>query len=188
MGRRGPQPKPTAVKKLLGNPGRRRLRDDEPAPPPGEISAPDFVQPEAMGYWDSLAPLLAAMRVLTTADTFALGRLCNLYLRYKILNEYLMRKGATGTTYAIKDQKGKPKAAAEVPQAWEYRQIHNMILTHERELGLTPAARTRLRVEQTVTPVKPEASSPADVVGHIGDFCSGGGPAPARRARSNGAS
>lgn len=177
MGRRGPTPRPTAVKKLLGNPGRRALRDGEPSPPPGEIIAPDFLQPEAVSYWESALPVLIAMRVLTTADVYALARLCNLYARYKILNEYLMRKGATGTTYAIKDDKGKTRGAAEVPQAWEYRQLHGMMATLERELGLTPAARTRLRVEQApAAPKEPAHAAPADVAGRIGDFMLGGGP------------
>lgn len=181
MGSRGPQPKPTAIKKLLGNPGRRVLNDNEPIPPPGEIRAPASLRPEAKPYWDHLAPLLTAMKVLTTADVYVLCRLCNLHAMYKELTDFLMSKGANGGVYMVKDGNGRVRGVAELPQAWEWRQIHGMICSHERELGLTPAARTRLRVEPSSLPAAGMMDMPS-VVGPSGmkiqDFFSGGGPKP----------
>ena len=43
MGRRGPAPKPTAIKKAEGNPGKRKLNTEEPQPLPGVPECPDHL-------------------------------------------------------------------------------------------------------------------------------------------------
>ena len=174
MGRRGPKPKPTALKKLLGNPGKRALNEHEPIPPEGEIKPPPYVRDGARKYWDYYAPILASMRVLTVADVGLLGRYCNLLQRYELLDTFLMSKGPAGTTYALKDKNGKPRGAQEIPQAWEYRQVHGQLLSMERELGLTPSSRTRLRVEHGAAPSVPTtAATPKD--SNIRAFFAAGG-------------
>lgn len=175
MGRRGPQPKPSALKKLLGNPGKRVLNDNEPIPPDGAIVAPDYLHPAGKPYWDQLAPVLAAMRVLTVADVHVLARLVNHYVRYKELHTFLMKKGPAGTTYTVKDSKGKVQRVAEFPQAWEFRQLQSAIMLHERELGLTPASRTRLRVEQAIG-AAPQPQQPGEPNMKIANYFDGGGP------------
>lgn len=137
----------------------------------------------AKPWWNELAPVLTAMRVLTVADVHALARLCNLHHRYKVLSEFLMTKGASGTTVAIRDEKGKVKGVVEVPQSWEYRQIHSLILQHEAQLGLTPSARTRLRVEQgtTAAAVAPASKPLPERDVKLRDFFAGGGPAQPKK-------
>jgi P27 family predicted phage terminase small subunit len=174
MGRRGPKPKPTALKKLLGNPGKRALNEHEPIPPEGEIKPPPSVRAGARKYWDYYAPILVSMRVLTVADVGLLGRYCNLLQRYEILDEFLMAKGPAGTTYALKDKNGKARGAQEIPQAWEYRQVHGQLLAMERELGLTPSSRTRLRVENAATSPMPAAAPTLKDTGIRAFFAAGG--------------
>lgn len=174
MGRRGPQPKPTELKKLLGNPGRRRLSESEPVAPVAAIAPPPLLRSNARAYWDSMAPMLIQMRVLTAADVNTFARYCNLLARYKQLDEFLMEKGASGTTYVIKDGNGKARGAAEFPQAWEYRQVLNQLLTHEREFGLTPASRSRLSVEPASTAPAAEPIQQKDAA--LRDFFRAGGP------------
>ena len=148
-----------------------------------QVASPDG-QPKAIDpLMDGidLAPLLTAMKVLTTADVYVLCRLCNLHARYKELTDFLMSKGANGGVYMVKDGNGRVRGVAELPQAWEWRQIHGMICSHERELGLTPAARTRLRVEPSSLPATgmmdmPSVAGPSGM--KIQDFFSGGGPKP----------
>jgi hypothetical protein len=41
--RTGRPPKPTALKLMTGNPGRRPLPKDEPAPPKGDVLAPAWL-------------------------------------------------------------------------------------------------------------------------------------------------
>ena len=47
MATRGRKPKPTALKVLEGNPGKRPLNDREPVPPKGTLKCPAWLLPEA---------------------------------------------------------------------------------------------------------------------------------------------
>ena len=52
MGRR---PKPTHLKLIQGNPGKRSLNDAEPNPPRGVPSPPDHMTSAAKEAWNRLA-------------------------------------------------------------------------------------------------------------------------------------
>lgn len=43
----GRKPKPTALKKLEGNPGKRKLNTKEPIPAKGMLNCPEWLLPEA---------------------------------------------------------------------------------------------------------------------------------------------
>ena len=47
MATRGRKPKPTALKLLEGNPGKRPLNDREPVPPRAALKCPAWLLPEA---------------------------------------------------------------------------------------------------------------------------------------------
>lgn len=61
----GRKPKPTAVKKLEGNPEKRKLNTKEPIPANGMSVCPDWLMPEAKKEWNRLAELMNQMGVLT---------------------------------------------------------------------------------------------------------------------------
>jgi phage terminase small subunit len=79
MGLRGPAPKPTAIKKIEGNPGKRKLNAKEPVLPPGVPACPDHLDKIARLEWARVSKLLIGMKVLTEADYIALGNLCQAY-------------------------------------------------------------------------------------------------------------
>ena len=54
----GRKPKPTAVKKLEGNPGKRKLNTKEPVPAKGMPDCPEWLLPEAKKEWERLADLM----------------------------------------------------------------------------------------------------------------------------------
>ncbi len=83
MATRGRKPKPTALKILEGNPGKRPLNENEPIPPKGNIKCPTWLLPEAKKEWKRLAPSLEAMGVLTMADLTAFEGYCQAYARWK---------------------------------------------------------------------------------------------------------
>ena len=68
MATRGRKPKPTALKLLEGNPGKRPLNANEPIPPQGEVKCPSWLLPEAKKEWKRLAPAMESMGILTLAD------------------------------------------------------------------------------------------------------------------------
>ena len=60
----GRKPKPTAIKKLEGNPGKRKLNTKEPIPAKGMPNCPEWLMPEAKKEWERLADLMNQMGVL----------------------------------------------------------------------------------------------------------------------------
>ena len=78
MGARGPRPKPTAVKKREGNPGKRPLNEKEPEFKAPEVcpAAPAFLNEIARAEWDRVAPELFAQGLLKNPDIAALTAYC----------------------------------------------------------------------------------------------------------------
>ena len=77
MATRGRKPKPTALKLLEGNPGKRPINEHEPVPPKGTVKCPTWLEPEAKKEWKRLAPSLEAMGVLTQADLTSMQSFCS---------------------------------------------------------------------------------------------------------------
>jgi phage terminase small subunit len=72
--RTGRPPKPTALKILQGTARKHRLPKNEPVPPPGEIVKPRMRR-GASAIWDTYAPMVIHMGLLTPVDVplFALA-------------------------------------------------------------------------------------------------------------------
>ena len=64
----GRKPKPTALKKLEGNPGKRKLNTKEPMPGKGMPDCPKWLLPEAKKEWERLCVKLSEIGVLTEID------------------------------------------------------------------------------------------------------------------------
>jgi phage terminase small subunit len=79
---RGRRPKPTRLKLLTGNPGKRPFNDTEPRPEPVVPECPPELSELARREWDRLAPELAKLRIVTNLDRCrprsVLQRLCTL--------------------------------------------------------------------------------------------------------------
>lgn len=71
--------KPTALKLVQGNPGKRALNPAEPKPARALPSPPDHISIRARNAWGRVATMLDRMGVLTEADGLALERLCECY-------------------------------------------------------------------------------------------------------------
>jgi len=141
-GRRpGRPPMPTALKLLRGNPGKRRLNDDEPVLtaadetfdiPPTELNDNDRARAE----WSRLAPLMRACGLVSQAERSALIALCIEWSAYlaaqdELKQARLLPKGKNGKyrlspAIAIAD-----RALSNCHRLWS-------------ELGLTPSGRARV--------------------------------------------
>jgi P27 family predicted phage terminase small subunit len=86
---RGGKPKPTAIRRLEGNPGNRAYNHDEPVPPSTLPDCPDHLNPEAQSEWHRLAQVLHQMGVLTFVDRAALAAYCQCYGRWVEAEEKL---------------------------------------------------------------------------------------------------
>lgn len=67
----GRKPKPTAIKKLEGNPGKRKLNTKGPIQAKGMPECPEWLFPEAKKEWERLADLMNQIGVFTEVDMAA---------------------------------------------------------------------------------------------------------------------
>jgi P27 family predicted phage terminase small subunit len=136
---RGRKPKPTRLRVLEGNPGRRPFNEREPSPP---LAALEDVPVEiadnqrAVQEWQRLAPMLRDLRVLTEADRGSLLALCQQWSLYQEATSKIAQAGMV-----VKSPSGYPiqnpyigiasKALGHCVKLWA-------------ELGCTPSARSRV--------------------------------------------
>jgi len=137
MGRRGPPPAPAAVKRMLGNPGKRKITPDLPAPA-GTPPMPQrlMVEPAAVAKWNELVPILIQLGTLTQADGEALATLCEVYAATQAC---LLELRASGPVMKTDLGGVKPNPAGPL-----YRSLVALQASLMGEFGLTPSSRTRL--------------------------------------------
>lgn len=143
MGRRGPPAKPTALKLLQGNPGKRPLNQHEPKPKAGTPRCPEWLHVEAKACWKRLVPQLNDMGVVTLIDADALANYCDTWSRWKRAILFLQKNG---DVYTVKDEAGKVKYIQQLPQVAIARNLLAVLNRYQQEFGLTPAARSRIAV------------------------------------------
>jgi phage terminase small subunit len=78
----GRKPKPTALKLLKGNPGRRNLSKPAPAFDPAKPSPPPFLNDDALQEWHRLIDILFKTGVMTETDRAAFAAYCQSYGRW----------------------------------------------------------------------------------------------------------
>lgn len=78
-----PKPKPTNLKIIAGNPGKRALNDQEPVYSEGDLAAPEWLSDEATAIWERLAVNLEANGLLTQVNRDLLAVYCDLIADYR---------------------------------------------------------------------------------------------------------
>ncbi len=141
---KGRKPKPTKLKLLAGNPGKRPLNEDEPQFAPDLPEAPGFLLPEARAEWDRIAGQLFAQGVLTSVDRGALAVCCQAWGRAvqaeSALAE-LAEKDPSMHGLLIKTGRG----AVENPLVGIARRSMDLYLRGCAEFGMTPSSRSRIK-------------------------------------------
>lgn len=120
----GRPPKPTALKLLHGNPGKRKLNDKEPKPPVG-AEPPAYLKadPVLLAEWKLEAPRLTRLGLLTEIDGDVLARICVLRVRFRDA----LAEGAAASTLAA---------------------VSKELRSLELQFGMGAANRSRVKVEQ----------------------------------------
>ena len=137
MAKRGRKPKPTALKKLEGNPGKRPLNELEPMPQVTMLRCPNWLEPEAKKEWRRLAPVLIGAGILTSADAVPFAGYCQAYARWKEAEEQVSR---LGMVYKEKDtERVRPNPYIAIARS-AFAEVKSLAA----EFGLTPANRTAI--------------------------------------------
>jgi P27 family predicted phage terminase small subunit len=138
----GRKPKPSALKLLNGNPGKRPLNPAEPMyEVDDELSPPDDLDAEALSEWIRCAPLLRDAGVLTQIDRTALAALYMCYSRWIDAERHVRRDGCV-----ISGSTGSPVMNPYVRVA---AQALDQMRALMGDFGMTPSSRSRLRAEST---------------------------------------
>lgn len=133
---KGRKPKPTALKKLAGNPGKRPLNESEPSFETSDLRVPIYLIEEEKWEWVRLAPMLLQAGVLTEGDEIALAILCAKLVRWKRARALLRKSGETYIS-----SKGNEIRHPHVEIVTRLESDITKILA---EFGLTPSSRTRV--------------------------------------------
>ena len=133
---RGPVPKPTALRRRDGNPGKRGYNALEPVPPDGLPSCPDHLGDVARDEWDRIAGVLHDMGVVTTVDRAVLAAYCQCYGRWVEAEERLR-----DTPLLLKTPSGYVQQSPWLSVANKQLELMGRYMA---ELGITPASRSRV--------------------------------------------
>lgn len=139
----GRRPKPTVLKLVEGNPGKRAINKKEPKPKREIPSCPAHMSDAGKVAWGRLSVLLDRMGVLTEADSAAFERLCDCYSDILICRESLI---ADGWTYKTLDAQGNTLIKGN-PAATQLRSADSQFKSYLIEFGLTPAARSKVHAQ-----------------------------------------
>ena len=140
----GRRPKPTAIHILNGNPSRKKLNENEPRPPSGEVQVPAGLSALARVVWERLAPICLQMGTLTPADVEPFKRLCELQADLDKACESKDAEGF-GLFTLSEDYNGAPKMGLHAAVKLE-KELSPVIRPFYELFGLSPVARARIQV------------------------------------------
>jgi P27 family predicted phage terminase small subunit len=144
--KRGTKPKPTHLKLVTGNPGKRALNDAEVKPDPLIPDPPPELSADARVEWEVISKRLLAAGILTAIDRAALAAYCQAYGRWvqaeRALAEMAKRDLIT-TGLLIKTTNGN---AIQNPLVGTANKAMSDMVRYAAEFGMTPSSRSGIRI------------------------------------------
>lgn len=139
--------KPTALKLIQGNPGKRALSKSEPEPDYlNDLTPPIWLSLEGKRVWGREAPLQRQSRMLTVIDATAFGRWCEDQAGYEQMTSELV--GLRDLAVAEVCPEARAKLANRVMNLQNCISMYcKRLAAVDREFGRTPAARTRISTQ-----------------------------------------
>lgn len=148
MTKRGRPPKPTHLKLVTGNPGKRPIPDDwvkpsklDKAPPP-----PKHLDAYAAAEWRRLAKELATLGTLTNLDRGPFAAYCqawSIYLHAQEAIDDMARKDDTGMGAML--MRTKAGNVIQNPLIGIRNQAMKNMVRYAAEFGFTPSSRVRVQ-------------------------------------------
>lgn len=140
MSTRGRKPKPTAVKQLTGNPGKRPLARREPKPKTAVKKPYGLGQGLQARFWDEHAPELERLQILTGVDAAAFRLMAEHYAL--AVRAAVELRGEDSLTVEGRDGPKKN------PLVQVLRDQSAAFKSYATEFGMTPSARARLQLPE----------------------------------------
>lgn len=168
MGSRGPQPKTAEQRALTGVRSRRggggvgELPENRPMRPSGELVPPAYLSPAALPYWTEVAGWVSQMGLAWPCDAIVIAQIAELMHVQVELTKLTWGRGVKAVWTIQRDSQGNAVGMHANGQVKELREIRTELNKLLEQVGLTPAARTKLRVIAPPT-TQPQGGVPADV-------------------------
>ena len=143
------RPKPTALKELQGNAGHRPLNAQEPKPDVGCPEMPKGLRKTAQREWRRITADLLRLGVLTVVDGKALAMYCDAYADWEEAQRECVKEGLW-VEEPIVNKDGCVVGYKKKQAPWFNIKIIAMkvMKSYLIEFGLTPASRTKLKIEK----------------------------------------
>jgi P27 family predicted phage terminase small subunit len=152
----GRPPKPTRLKELEGNPGKRALNRDEPRFSAQGLTCPRWLDGEARKEWRRASKLLLAQRVATAADRSALAAYCVSYARWQQA-ETALSEGGLSQEIPVCNKQGDVVGMKDVvrPEVLIAQQYQRLMMAAAGKLGMDPSSRSKVSVvkEESLNPI-----------------------------------
>jgi len=140
------RPKPTKLKILQGNPGKRPLNGNEPRPEGKIPDCPSHLDSVAKKEWERVAPMLVKLGLLTEMDRPALAAYCQLYSRWVAIEEEMEESKLLMLKHTVDGAGNEHVETKQNPLVIMSRQILKEIRAFCVEFGMTPSSRAKLSV------------------------------------------
>ena len=138
----GPPKQPTAIRLLRGDPSKEGRRTTEPKPVAEEPTKPADLPAAASAIWDATVAVMASTPgLLTVADGVTVELFARTLARYRTLEAFVETHGPV---LVLRDDKGDVRYAQPAPHASLSAKLLPQLRGLAAELGLSPAARTRI--------------------------------------------
>jgi len=124
------RPKPTTLKLIEGNPGKRPLPENEPTPYPKAPKCPDDIDSGAQDVWKRLGPKLERLGLLTETDGDLFSMLCQIRSRLVWIHQEIDKGDEKKRSFLLKEE----------------RLYSALLRQYATEFGLSPRGRVGLTV------------------------------------------
>src|SRR5215207_2629350 len=132
----GRKPKPTALKLISGNPGKRPLNTREPKPAHSIPTCPAHLNPSGKAEWKRLVQQLHSLGIISQLDRAVLAAYCQAYGRWVEAERKLQE-----TPILLKTPSGYVQPSPWLAIANKQLELMSKFMA---ELGLSPASRSRV--------------------------------------------
>ncbi|SRR6266496_3973126 len=156
---RGRKPKPTHLKLVTGNPGRRPLNRNEPAPDLALPMPPPELNDDAKVEWGRLSHHLYRMGLLTELDRGPLAAVCQSYGVWMQAERLIQERQKRSIESGLLQATTNGNVIQNVLRGIANKAMADYV-RYATEFGQTPSSRARVSV--------PPASRPGNAFSEIG--------------------
>jgi len=142
----GRKPKPTALKLVTGNPGKRAIPKKEAKIALAEPTPPPFLSDDAKVEWGRVCSMLYRAGLMTDADRAALAAYCQAYGRWAQAERALARMAAKDELNSALMVKTTSGNAINNPLVGIANKAMADMMRYAAEFGMTPSARSRVEI------------------------------------------